>query len=90
MRPLVFVTICTTIAVFDPVPFWVIEHDWVMPPVLMHFATFWLLEAAATWTTGPLPGVPWKEFVPPAAATWTTGRDVDVHVQPFPGQAAPA
>jgi hypothetical protein len=40
VRPLVFVAISTTIAVFGPVPLCVIEHDCVMPVVLTHFAVF--------------------------------------------------
>jgi hypothetical protein len=81
----------TTIAwLFASVLDWLIEHDCVMPVVLMHLASFVTLATAATWTTAQLAVVHWKEFFPPAAATWTTGRDVDVHVQRIPGQRAPA
>jgi hypothetical protein len=50
-----------------------IEHDCVIPVVLIHLATFVVLAAAATWTTAQLALVHWNEFLPPGAATWTTG-----------------
>jgi hypothetical protein len=83
------VAISTTIAVFGPVPVWVIEHDCVMPVVLMHFALFAASSDFVSWTTTQRLTEQRKLFLPRSLATWTTRCD-RVHVQPFPGQRGPA
>jgi hypothetical protein len=61
VRPVLLVAISTTIAWFSAsVLDWVIEHDCVIPVVLIHLATFVVLAAAATWTTAQLAPVHWK------------------------------
>jgi hypothetical protein len=68
---------------------WVIEHDWVIPVVLMHFAVFVASSDFVTWTTTQRATEQRKLFFPRRVPIWTTRCD-RVHVQRLPGQRGPA
>jgi hypothetical protein len=52
---------------------WLIEHDCVMPVVLMHLAVFVARVVGAVCTTAQLELAHWKTFLPAPEAIWTTG-----------------
>jgi hypothetical protein len=69
---------------------WLIEHDCVMPIVLMHFAVFAAAAAVVACTTTHRAVTHRNLFAPPGAAIWMIGSAVDAHVQRAPGQRGPA
>jgi uncharacterized membrane protein len=70
VSPVALLAVSTTTAwLFAVALDWVIEHDCVMPVVLMQFAVFVASVAAAVWTTAQREVAHWKTFLPAPEAT---------------------